>query len=208
MKELYDDDDDVHLRAVDRQSYKIESLTTTLDSFYSLTLKGMTGKRIEYTSVPYKSIHAFSVETAGSMDADQELKLFAHGIGRVSIDLVKSIDVLAIYRFLSSVIIRGEQAAAGKVAAKASVYNGSSAQKMMVGSSTGFFDLFGANYAQIDSKTVESSLRSNPNILLDEENVEMAFKCGRDSFILTSRRLLKIDVQGISGKKGESNNNM
>ena len=158
----------------------------------------MTGKRIEYTSVPYKSIHAFSVETAGSIDADQELKLYAHGIGKVSIDLVKSIDVLAIYRFLSSVIIQGKLA--GKDAAGALVYD-SSAQ--MAGSSTGFFDIFGSNYAQIDNKTVEASLRSNPNILLDDEKVEMAFKCGRDSFILTSLRLLKIDGQGISGKKGE-----
>ena len=63
----------------------------------------MTGKQVEYTSVPYKSILAFSIETAGSVDTDQELKLYAHGIGKVSIDLVKSIDVMPIHRFLNSV---------------------------------------------------------------------------------------------------------
>ena len=167
----------------------------SIDSYFSFT--GMTGKQIEYTSVPYKSIHAFSVETAGSIDTDQELKLYVHGIGRISIDLVKTINVLPIYRFLSSVIIQGEMA--GKNADGAVVFDNSA---QMMGSSTGFFDIFGSNYAQIDTKMVESSLKSNPNILLDDEKVEMAFKCGRDSFILTSCRLLKIDGQGISGKKG------
>lgn len=163
---------------------------------------GMTGKQIEYTSVPYKSIMAFSVESAGSIDTDQELKLYAHGIGKVSIDLVKNIDIMPIYRFLNSVILQGKMA--GKEAAGAVVFD-SSAQ-MVMGSSTGFLDILGSNYAQIDNKMVESSLKSNPNILLHDEKVEMAFKCGRDSFILTSHRLLKIDVQGISGKKGEDKN--
>jgi len=158
----------------------------------------MTGKQIEYTSVPYKSIHAFSVETAGSIDTDQELQLYAHGIGRISIDLVKTINVLPIYRFLSSAIIQGKLA--GKNADGAVVFD-STAQ--MMGSSTGFFDVFGSNYAQIDKEMVESRLKSNPNILLDDEKVEMAFMCGRDSFILTSHRLLKIDVQGMTGKKGD-----
>ncbi len=160
----------------------------------------MTGKQIEYTSVPYKSILAFSVETAGSVDTDQELKLYAHGIGKVTIDLVKSIDVMPIYRFLNSVIIiQGKMA--GKDADGAVIFD-SSAQKAGP-SSTGFFDIFGSNYAQIDNQMVESSLKSNPKILLDDEKVELAFKCGRDSFILTSHRLLKIDGQGITGKKGD-----
>lgn len=160
----------------------------------------MTGKQIEYTSVPYKSIRAYSIETAGSVDTDQELKLYAQGIGKVSIDLVKSMDVMPIYRFLNSAIIQGKMA--GKDASGAVAFD-SSAQ--MVGSSTSFFDIVGSNYAQIDNKMVEASLKSNPNILLDDEKVEMAFKCGRDSFVLTSCRLIKIDGQGISGKKGTFN---
>ena len=42
-----------------------------------------------------------------------------------------------------------------------------------------------------------------PKMLLDEEKVELAFKCGRDSFLLTSHRILKLDVQGISGTRVE-----
>ncbi|WP_226528375.1 PH domain-containing protein [Metabacillus niabensis] len=38
--------------------------------------QGVTGKKIEYHSIPYKSITHFSVETAGSFDLDAELKIW------------------------------------------------------------------------------------------------------------------------------------
>jgi len=159
--------------------------------------KGMTGKRIYYSSVPYKSIRAFSIETAGSVDDDQELKMYARGYGKVSIDLVKSIDVMPIYRFLSSMVFQGK--GAGEEATGAFVHD---ANATMSGNTSGLLDIFGSNYAQIDNQEVESRLKSN-RVLLEDEKVELAFKCGRDSFILTSFRILKVDVQGVSGKKVE-----
>ncbi|WP_406945168.1 PH domain-containing protein [Halobacillus sp. SY10] len=41
--------------------------------------QGMTGKKVEYHSIPYKSITHFSVETAGSFDLDSELKIWLSG---------------------------------------------------------------------------------------------------------------------------------
>lgn len=41
--------------------------------------QGITGKKIEYHSIPYKSITHFSVETAGTLDRDAELKIFVSG---------------------------------------------------------------------------------------------------------------------------------
>ncbi|MGI8699876.1 MAG: PH domain-containing protein [Nocardioidaceae bacterium] len=41
--------------------------------------QGMTGKKVEYHSVPYRSITHFSVETAGHLDLDAELKLWLSG---------------------------------------------------------------------------------------------------------------------------------
>jgi hypothetical protein len=38
--------------------------------------QGVTGKKIEYHSIPYKSITHFSVETAGTFDLDAELKIW------------------------------------------------------------------------------------------------------------------------------------
>lgn len=38
--------------------------------------QGLTGKKVEYHSIPYKSISQFSVETAGFLDLDSELKIW------------------------------------------------------------------------------------------------------------------------------------
>jgi Bacterial PH domain len=40
---------------------------------------GLTGKKVEYHSIPFKSISHFSVETAGHFDLDAELKIWISG---------------------------------------------------------------------------------------------------------------------------------
>jgi hypothetical protein len=42
--------------------------------------QGLTGKKVEYHSIPYKSITHFSVETAGRFDRDAEMKIWISGI--------------------------------------------------------------------------------------------------------------------------------
>lgn len=41
--------------------------------------QGITGSKVQYHSVPYKSITHFSVETAGHFDLDAELKIWITG---------------------------------------------------------------------------------------------------------------------------------
>ena len=41
--------------------------------------QGITGKKIEYHSIPYKSITHFSIETAGHFDMDADLKIWISG---------------------------------------------------------------------------------------------------------------------------------
>ncbi|EJK62401.1 hypothetical protein THAOC_16989 [Thalassiosira oceanica] len=155
--------------------------------------RGVTGKRIRYTSIPYTSIRAFSLETPGDIDDDAELKLYPRGKNRVKLDLVKSTDIVPLQNFLSDVVIRGK--GAGHVAAD----DYGPAPGTNVGSKTSFLDLLGSNYSQQDGARVEQELRAS-RIIMDCEKVELAFKCGRDSFIMTSHRVLKIDVQGLGRK--------
>jgi len=42
--------------------------------------QGLTGKKVEYHSIPYRSISHFSVETCGHFDLDAELKIWVSGI--------------------------------------------------------------------------------------------------------------------------------
>ena len=41
--------------------------------------QGVTGKKCEYHSIPYKSISHFSIETAGNFELDAELKIYISG---------------------------------------------------------------------------------------------------------------------------------
>lgn len=41
--------------------------------------QGITGSKVEYHSIPYRSITHFSVETAGHFDLDAELKIWLSG---------------------------------------------------------------------------------------------------------------------------------
>jgi hypothetical protein len=41
--------------------------------------QGLSGRKLEYHSIPYRSITHFSVETAGALDLDAELKIWILG---------------------------------------------------------------------------------------------------------------------------------
>ena len=47
--------------------------------FVMVDKQGITGSKVEYHSIPYKSITHFSIETAGTFDLDAELKIWISG---------------------------------------------------------------------------------------------------------------------------------
>jgi hypothetical protein len=59
----------------------------------AVDVKGMTGKKRDYTSLPYKKIQAFSIETAGTFDLDAELDLWYSGLGKVRLEFRGSSDI-------------------------------------------------------------------------------------------------------------------
>ncbi|ACS80336.1 PH domain-containing protein [Maridesulfovibrio salexigens] len=69
--------------------------------------QGLTGKKVEYLSIPYKSISNFSVETAGHFDMDSELKMWVSGRREpISKELKKGSDVVGIQKLLANKILR------------------------------------------------------------------------------------------------------
>jgi len=44
-----------------------------------LDKQGVTGKKAEYLSIPYRSIERFSMETTGHFDLESELKIWVRG---------------------------------------------------------------------------------------------------------------------------------
>lgn len=72
----------------------------------SVNVQGITGKKQDYTSLPYSKITAFSIETAGVFDLDSELDLHFSGMGRIRFEFSGTSDILHIGRLISSYMLR------------------------------------------------------------------------------------------------------
>ncbi|MCM3749457.1 PH domain-containing protein [Paenibacillus pasadenensis] len=69
--------------------------------------QGLTGKKIEYHSYPYKSITHFAVETAGSFDLDAELKFWVSGNPTpISQTFNKSLNIYELQSVLSDYVCK------------------------------------------------------------------------------------------------------
>lgn len=69
--------------------------------------QGMTGRKVEYHSYPYKSISHFSIETAGHFDLDAELKFWISGnTTPVEKKFNKSLNIYELQRVLAEYILK------------------------------------------------------------------------------------------------------
>ena len=71
----------------------------------AINVQGITGKKKDFSSLPYSKIQAYSVETAGTFDLDSELELWFSGLGRVKFEFVSNANVSEICRFISEKVL-------------------------------------------------------------------------------------------------------
>lgn len=69
--------------------------------------QGLTGKKVEYHSIPFKSISHFSVETAGHFDLDAELKIWISGaqLPAISKQFKKDKSIYDVQKVLAAVCV-------------------------------------------------------------------------------------------------------
>ena len=71
----------------------------------TINVQGLTGKKKDFTSLPYSKIQAYSVESAGVFDLDSELDLWFSGMGRVRFEFVARANVSEICRIISERVL-------------------------------------------------------------------------------------------------------
>ena len=71
----------------------------------AINVQGITGKKQDYTSIPYSKISTFSLETAGVFDLDAELELYMSGVGKVKFEFTGSTDVKEICKYISNFVL-------------------------------------------------------------------------------------------------------
>lgn len=82
-----------------------DGVVFTTKRIFAINVQGITGKKVDYTSLPYSKIQAFSVETAGAIDLDSELELWFSGLGKVKFEFISQADVGAICRMISELVL-------------------------------------------------------------------------------------------------------
>lgn len=68
--------------------------------------QGLTGKKVDYHSIPYRSISQFSVETAGHFDMDAELRIWiSSNPVPIKREFKKGSDIVGIQKMLATQLL-------------------------------------------------------------------------------------------------------
>lgn len=193
-------------------AFKVGRDTTLMSTkrLIMVDVKGMSGAKIEYLSIPYESIRAFAIETAGSWDADASITIWTCMPGKTEIsqDLRKGhADVFAIQTLLSARVLGSSPAPARVLppaAARGKGYSKGGEEKKEKDDGIGaVLAWLGDDMSEIHPEQIDQQLHTSPPILQGDEHIELAFKVGRDVMTFTAKRILWIDVKGWTGKKVE-----
>lgn len=82
-----------------------DGVVFTNKRIFAINVQGITGKKKDFTSLPYSKIQAFSVETAGVLDLDCELDLWFSGMGRVRFEFIAEANITAICKIISDRVL-------------------------------------------------------------------------------------------------------
>lgn len=82
-----------------------DSVTFTDKRVIAVNVQGVTGKKKDYTSLPYSKVQAFSVETAGVLDLDSELELWFSSVGLIKFEFTGNSDIVKIGQAIGTFIL-------------------------------------------------------------------------------------------------------
>lgn len=112
---------------------------------------------------------------------------------RIDQDLRKgSVDIFALQSFIAHFII-------GDADGKVALQRAKEFEPAPAKSATKFLGYLNDAH-MTDPAELTTQLRATPPILQQDESVNGAFKCGRDKFIITTKRILIVDRKGVTGK--------
>lgn len=82
-----------------------DGIVLTNQRVFAINVQGLSGKKKDFTSLPYSKIQAFSMETAGMADLDSELELWFSGLGKVTFEFSGTVDLNRICRMIAEQVL-------------------------------------------------------------------------------------------------------
>ena len=71
----------------------------------AVNVQGVTGKKKDFTTLPYSKIQLFSVETSGVLDLDSELELYYSGAGLIKFEFTGESDIVNIAKIIGEYLL-------------------------------------------------------------------------------------------------------
>lgn len=71
----------------------------------AVNVQGITGKKKDFTSLPYSRIQVFSIETSGHFDLDSELELYFSSIGKIKFEFVGNCNIADIGKIIGTFVL-------------------------------------------------------------------------------------------------------
>jgi hypothetical protein len=167
----------------------------TTKRIISIDFQGLSGKKVQWTSVPWICVLGFTVETAGKyLDNDSECGFYTDmytlvtgsgddaqevpAMSYIKFDFNKNmVDIFALKRYLSHRCMGAPPTVSISNAGFQASIKDEGVEKLLT--------KLGGDHRAVDPKEIDADLHTTLPILLDAENVVMAFKAGRD---LTGKR--------------------
>ncbi|MDV0446971.1 hypothetical protein MsAg5_08390 [Methanosarcinaceae archaeon Ag5] len=82
-----------------------DSVVFTNKRIIAVNVQGLTGKKVDYTSLPFSKVQAFSVETSGTFDRDCELDLWFSSVGHVRFEIKGDFDIVGFNKLIGSYVL-------------------------------------------------------------------------------------------------------
>ena len=79
-----------------------DGVVFTTKRIIAINVQGLTGKKKDFTSIPYNKITTFSLETAGVFDLDAELEIYMSAVGKVKFEFTGATNVKDICKIIST----------------------------------------------------------------------------------------------------------
>jgi hypothetical protein len=88
-------------------SYKSmrDGVVFTNKRIIAVNVQGITGSKKDFTTLPYKNIVAYSVETSGTLDLDSELEIYFSALGKVRFEFTGKTSMSEISKTISNYLL-------------------------------------------------------------------------------------------------------
>ena len=101
VSELLLDDEEI----IDSFKSMRDGVVFTSKRIISVNVQGITGSKKDFTSLPYKNIVAYSIETSGTFDLDSELEIYFSALGKVKFEFTGESSMLQISKVISNHVL-------------------------------------------------------------------------------------------------------